>query len=61
MNAQFDNDLTLLMWSSGYGQEPMVGYLLGHGADQQAKANRGLTAPEMARSAGHTLVIAVLE
>ncbi len=60
MNAQFDNDLTLLMWSSGYGHEPMVGYLLGHGAGKQAKDNRGLTALEMARSAGRALVIAAL-
>ena len=60
MNAQFDSDLTLLMWSSGYSHEPMVGYLLGHGAGKQAKDNRGLTALEMAGSAGRALVIAAL-
>jgi len=60
VNAQFDSDLTLLMWSSGYSHEPMVGYLLGHGAGKQAKDNRGLTALEMAGSAGRALVIAAL-
>jgi len=48
------------MWSSGYGHEPTVGYLLGHGAGKQAKDNRGLTALELARSAGRALVIAAL-
>ena len=61
VNAPLDNDLTLLMWSSSYGHEPMVRYLLGQGAEKQAKDNRGLTALELARGAGHALVIAALE
>lgn len=60
-NAVLDNELTLLMWAAGSGQEAMVRYLLAHGANKQPKDNRGMTALAIAREAKQPVVAALLE
>jgi len=57
----FDNDLTLLMWASGYGQEATVRLLLTQGVDRTRKDARGKTAADMARDNKHPEVVALIE
>lgn len=57
VNALLENDLTLLMWGTGYGHEAVVRALLSAGADRTLKDNRGKTAVDMAREGNHQAVL----
>ena len=48
------------MWAAAYGREDSVQLLLSHGADRGLRDNRGKTAVDMAREAGHANVVALL-
>jgi ankyrin repeat protein len=61
VNAVLDNELTLLMWAAGSGQDKMVQFLLAQGADKAQKDNRGLTALAIARDAKQEATVALLE
>ena len=61
VNAVLDNELTLLMWAAGSGQDKMVQFLLAQGAEKGQKDNRGLTALAIARDAKQDAAIALLE
>ena len=61
VNALLDNQLTLLMWAAGSGQDKMVQFLLDQGADKGQKDNRGLTAAAIARDAKQGASVALLE
>ena len=61
INAPLDNNLTLLMWAAGYGQESSVRLLLAQGADRSLKDLRGKTAADMARDSKHQSVVTLLE
>jgi ankyrin repeat protein len=61
VNARLDNELTLLMWAAGYGQEAAVRLLLSQGADRTLKDNRGKTASEMALEGNYTAIRRMLE
>ena len=60
VNSRLENDLTLLMWGAGYGQEAVVRILLSAGADRTLKDNRGKTAADMAREGNHQAVLNLL-
>lgn len=49
VNARLENDLTLLMWTAGYGHEETAKVLLQRGADRSLRDNRGKTAADIAR------------
>ena len=59
--AASDNELTLLMWAAGSGQDAMVRFLLDRGADKSLKDNRGLTALAIARDAKQAVAARLLE
>ena len=60
VNARLDNDLTLLMWATGYGHEATVRLLLERGADPTLKDNRGKSAADMARDSSFPALIPLL-
>jgi len=60
-NGVLDNELTVLMWAAGSGQESMVRYLLAHGADKTLKDNRGMTAAAIARDTKNVGLVELLE
>lgn len=49
VNGRLANDLTLLMWTAGYGQEGTARLLLARGADRSLRDDRGKTAADIAR------------
>lgn len=49
VNGRLDHQLTLLMWSAGYGHEATARLLLEHGADRSLRDDRGKTAADIAR------------
>ena len=53
--------MTPLHWASYGGHGEMVRLLLEHGADAGAVDETGMTAVDMAREAGHLLVVELLE
>ena len=62
LDAQGHNDKSALMWASASGLAGMVEKLLEHGAKPDLKnAADGETALDLAKSAGHTACVAVLE
>ena len=60
VDQRYDNDLTALMWAAGYGHDETVRFLLSRGADTSARDNRGKTAADIAREAGHAATLTVL-
>ena len=60
VNAQLENNLTLLMWAAAYGRESTVRLLLTHGAARDLKDSRGKTALDLAREANHASVATLL-
>jgi ankyrin repeat protein len=61
VNARLANQLTLLMWAAGQGQESTTKLLLEHGADAALRDDRGKTAADIAREAQHPEVLRILE
>ena len=61
VNAQLENELTLLMWAAAYGHEASVRLLLAQGAERGLKDNRGKTAADMAREGNHLAVARLLD
>ena len=53
VNATYEHDLTLLMWAAGQGHADVARLLLARGARPEMRDDRGLTASEIARMAGH--------
>jgi ankyrin repeat protein len=49
LNVRLSNNLTLLMWTAGYGHIETARWLLGHGADPALRDDRGKTAADIAR------------
>ena len=60
VNARYDAQLTALMWAAGMGHAETVRLLLQHGADASLSDDRGKTAAQMAREAGHAKVADML-
>jgi len=60
VNARLDHDLTLLMWSAGYGQEAAARLLLERGADRSLRDDRGKTAADIARELNHPALAQLL-
>jgi ankyrin repeat protein len=60
INARLDNDLTLLMWATGYGHEATVKFLLEQGANPALKDNRGKSAADMARDSNFPALLPLL-
>ena len=52
-DAAYPNQLTALMWAAGQGQAEVVKLLLERGARIDLKDDRGFTAAQIAREAGH--------
>lgn len=52
--------LTALMAAARSGHEPIVAFLLDHGADPSIKSSDGFTAADLARKFGHPKVAALL-
>ena len=66
-NTQYGNDLTVLMWASGFSNdvpenegEQTVRVLLAHGAKANERDNRGWTALTIAAERGHLGVVKLL-
>ena len=57
---RYEHGLTALMWAAGQGQVEAVKVLLARGASVELRDDRGLTAKEIARQAGHGPVVEVL-
>jgi ankyrin repeat protein len=53
VNATYEHELTLLMWAAGQGHRDVARLLLARGARPEMRDDRGLTAAEIARMAGH--------
>jgi uncharacterized protein len=60
VNGRLDRDLTLLMWTAGYGQEPAARLLLEKGADRSLRDDRGKTAADIARETNHSALAQLL-
>lgn len=60
LNAQDEEGLTALHWSSAYGQVPTAALLLNAGALASLKGQEGETALHMAAAGGHTEIIRLL-
>jgi ankyrin repeat protein len=60
VNARYEHDLTALMWAAGQGQVEATQLLLARGARTDAKDDRGMTALDIARQAGHAIVVQAL-
>ena len=63
-NTRYGNDLTVLMWAAGHGNDvpapdglAIVKFLLSEGADPTLIENRGRTALHIAAERGHTLIV----
>ena len=54
VDGRMDHELTLLMWTAGYGQEGTARLLLQRGADRSLRDDRGKTAAEIARELNYT-------
>ena len=61
LDAQGHNDKSALMWASASGLAVMVEKLLELGAKPDLKNAGGKTVLDLAKSAGHTACVAVLE
>jgi ankyrin repeat protein len=61
VNARMLNQLTLLMWTAGYGQEAAARLLLDRGADRKLRDDRGMTAADIAREQKFTALAQLLE
>jgi hypothetical protein len=53
VNATYRNRLTALMWAAGYGRDEAVAALLQAGARADLRDDRGKSAADIAREAGH--------
>ena len=53
--------LTQLMWAAGQGHAETARFLVSKGANKSLKDERGLTALEMAKEAGHAQIAAMLQ
>jgi hypothetical protein len=60
VDAPYANRLTALMWAAGQGQADVVKLLLERGARADLRDDRGFTAAQIARDAGHAQVVAML-
>jgi ankyrin repeat protein len=60
VDAAYANQLTALMWAAGAGSVSTVKLLLERGARSDLRDDRGLTALEMARQAGHSVIVELL-
>jgi ankyrin repeat protein len=49
VNGRLDHELTLLMWTAGYGHESVARLLMDRGADRALRDDRGKTAADIAR------------
>jgi ankyrin repeat protein len=61
VNARFANELTLLMWTAGYGHEAAAKLLVERGADRSLRDDRGKTAAEIAREGNFVALARMLE
>lgn len=61
VNARLANELTLLMWTAGYGHEDAARLLLQRGADRTLRDNRGKTAADIAREQNHASLAQILQ
>ena len=61
INRQTKNDLTSLMWATGYQKTEPVKILLQLGADKSLRDNRGLTALMIAKENNFKEIIKLLE
>lgn len=66
-NTRYGNELTVLMWAAGHGNDvpppdglAIVEYLLSNGADPNLSDNRGRSALHIAAERGHALIAARL-
>jgi ankyrin repeat protein len=56
-----DHELTLLMWTAGYGHEGVARLLLQRGADRTLRDDRGKTAADIARELNFAALAQILE
>lgn len=61
VNGRLANQLTLLMWTAGYGHADTARWLLGHGADRSLKDDRGKTAADIAREQNYLELAQLLQ
>jgi ankyrin repeat protein len=61
VDSAYEHRLTPLMWAAGQGQGDVVRRLLAHGAKTDLRDDRGLTAAQIARGAGHAQVAAAID
>jgi ankyrin repeat protein len=61
VNAVYRNELTALMWASGYGHADTVRALIAAGARVDPVDNRGKSALDMAREFKHVETVELLE
>ena len=57
----YDNQLTALMWAAGQGSVATTRLLLARGARTSLRDDRGLSAADIARQAGHAEVLALFD
>ena len=61
IDMPYENRLTALMWAAGQGSVATTRLLLDRGARTDLRDDRGLTAAEIARQAGHPAVLALFD
>ena len=61
VDAAYIDALTPLMWAAGQGHTETVRLLLAKGANKTLKDDRGLSAMDMAKAAGHTQIVNLLQ
>jgi ankyrin repeat protein len=61
VNGRMANELTLLMWTAGYGHTDTARWLLGHGADRSLRDDRGKTAADIAREQNYVELAQLLQ